>query len=83
MGFYCQVQRGPATRGLLWDVTEVSDSEAGTVTSLHWPTSVSYRLIEVCSSIPEQLDHLCILVDDSDMEWGVAWGQSNQCQMMR
>lgn len=26
LGFYCQVQRGPATRGLLWDVPERSVS---------------------------------------------------------
>lgn len=62
---------------------EVSETEEGTVPSLHWPTTVSYRFIEVCSSIPEQPDHLCIFLDDSDMEWGVAWGQSNWCQMMR
>lgn len=56
---------------------EVSKTEEGTVPSLHWPTTVSYRFIEVGSSIPEQPDHLCIFVDDSYMEWGVAWGQSN------
>lgn len=46
LGFYCQVQRGPATRRL--------------------------RFIEVGSGIREQPDHLCIFVDDSYMEWGMA-----------
>lgn len=41
----------------------------------HWPTTVAHRFIEVSSSIPEQLDHLGIFVDDSYMEWGMAWGQ--------
>lgn len=83
LGFYCQVQRGPATRGLLWDVTERSVRLKRGQSLPHTGPLVSYRFIKVCPSVPEQPDHLCIFVDDSDMEWGVAWEQSNWCQMMR
>lgn len=40
LGFYRQVQGGPATRGLLRDVPEVSETGEGTAPSPHWPTRV-------------------------------------------
>lgn len=76
LGFHRQVQRGPATRGFLWEVPEQSvRAKGGQCLPPHWPTTVAHRFIEVSSSIPEQLDHLGIFVDDSYMEWGMAWGQ--------
>lgn len=76
LGFHRQVQRGPATSGFLWEVPEQSvRALRGQCLPPHWPTTVAHRFIEVSSSIPEQLDHLRIFVDDSYVEWGVAWGQ--------
>lgn len=51
-------------------------------TQPHLLPGAAHRFVEVSSSLPEQLDHLCIFVDDGHMEWGVAWGQSDWCQMM-
>lgn len=86
LGLHCQVQGAAATCGLLCGAAERLEEtlpRSGTISTLpRLLPRAAHRFVEVSSGLPEQSDHLRVFVDDSHMEWGVAWGQSDLCQMM-
>lgn len=42
-----------------------------------------YWFVEICPCFPEQLNHLCVPVDHSHMEWSVACGVISEKQRFR
>lgn len=76
LGLHGQVQGAPAAGGLLRGAAERSLGSCPTrgrpPTLPHLLRRAAHGFVEVSSCLLEQSDHLCVFVDDSHVEWGVA-----------